>query len=171
MSTTRALLTGARLASVVAATLVLVSCGGEEEADGGPRQRVDGDAVIRHFQEALDLELRRTNAFEGVPGVMASRWESIEPSAEAERALGTFTMGVFRDLDVAREEGFIPERDGAEPNGVLWEFKPRDELSPARWGATKVYENVVVTWYAPARALDERWRLLDQTLEELVGPG
>ena len=60
------------------------------------------------------------------------------------------------------------DRARKDPNPQWWVYSGESELGhPPSWIAHKLYDNVRLTWETPVRAVDERWRALDDILRRV----
>jgi hypothetical protein len=97
-----------------------------------------------------------------------TRFESLTPTRGDEEIAGLFQIDVFEDPELATRELLLPPRGESDERGIHWEFHPVDEYrTTSHWSATKMYENVRVTWRLAARETDERFDRLDRVLSSL----
>lgn len=171
------LASGVMRGSVVALLLsasACSACGADERKE--PVRGHSEQEVVRYFEERTG---KRLVAVEDSPGAAADYAPdylalpgSLNDSVEALRAepYGLFGLAVVDD-----RRGFAYElnpggaRSRRDPDGTYWYRAPEGHPrgGPA-WFASRVYDNVVLTWEAGRhRRLDRRFRRLDRIMRSL----
>jgi hypothetical protein len=127
---------------------------------------ITANEVATMLKQELGIELRR-ETFDVRPAAQ-THFESLSPARSDEDSVGAFQIDVFEDLELATRELLLPPRGEPDERGIHWGFHPVDELRTVpHWSATKMYDNLRVTWRLPTRSVDERWHRLDRLLSSL----
>jgi hypothetical protein len=154
---------------------VLVACSGENaRGKGGAVDNTDYSVanVASAFEvvtgSALEvgrpLDLRRMKG--GVTVTLTPRGADL-----AEYGEFRFVVQTERPREPLLD-AMTPPHKPLSPGGVYWSWQPPDGGSDEpQWGVSKYLRNVKLVWFTDARALDERWQVLDEVLERLKRRG
>ena len=153
-------------AAVFAAATLANGCGGEAalRSDTMAPRRITAEAVLSEFERTTGETLiaERLN----VRGIESS--VTLHPSERVERRYGNFRITVLETASAARETPRLRRSEPPDGNGIRWLYSGESELGhPPSWIADKLYDNVLLTWETPVRAVDQRWEMLDEILRRV----
>lgn len=128
--------------------------------------RVTSAEVISHFAEhsAETLEVRAESV--GLPGEAAFDW--LAPSRDSRKPYGDFRIDVFPSpRDAARVNW--PGESEPDGSGMRWTTLAPEHVGDGwAWLASKVYGNLLLSWWNDHEHSDSRLEALDTLLSELV---
>ena len=152
--------------AVICAVTMSGGCGAASPSDETmPRaNKITAEAVVAEFE--------RTTGEKPIPHRFDAAgfepFETLRPSKELKQRYGRFHISVLQTAAEARATPSLRTSEPPDENGIRWQHIGESEFAdPPTWVADKLYDNALLTWYTPVRAVDDRWRTLDGILRRV----
>ena len=139
-------------------------CGGHDR----PPPRVSKHAVVRAFRAASGSEPNVAVSSARIGYVLDGNFATASDLRRYQRLFGRFNVYVAGPAGAGNVTRMLA---GASPDGDGLRWRRVSSQGEAGWVAIKRYgANVVLSWIAPTRAVDTRWKRLDRMLRSLAAP-